>query len=210
MATELALALNCLDNVCGGTTRHSPAEAAAPASSAPSASLSPAPPSTIGTGGGALEHPAPHESIELLRDLSASVVQALSLPRHHSTTYRRTDIHTHSVDPIHAITSPAQTEACLTSLGRRWPNAARKCHSEHVAAPTAELARRPPKIISSQTSCTVRLTQQRSLSYAVPRTRPDQTAEALYFRSGTPCRADRLDAPHRCETQRRARVHNTP
>lgn len=101
------------------------ATAAAPASSAPCASQSLSASSPLDTvSGGAvgasadLELPgepllAPHDSMELRRDLSVSVVQALSL-RRHATTYRR-------VDTTHSAAHPNHEYNCsLTSLmGRR-------------------------------------------------------------------------------------------
>ncbi|KAJ2950600.1 hypothetical protein O0L34_g8852 [Tuta absoluta] len=88
------------------------ARAAAPASSAPSASLSlgssPAWGGGAGAGAGAAfdllaePRPAPHDSMELRRHLSVSVVEALPL-RSHATTYRRsrTDTSTHSAPHSH-------------------------------------------------------------------------------------------------------------
>lgn len=45
--------------------------------------------------------PAPHDSMELRRDLSVSVVQALSL-RGHATTYRRAESTTHFASYLHS------------------------------------------------------------------------------------------------------------
>lgn len=57
--------------------------------------------------------PAPHDSMELRRDLSVSVVQALSL-RSHTTTYRRTESTTHFATHLH------RAHCSLTSLMCRF------------------------------------------------------------------------------------------
>lgn len=64
--------------------------------------------------------PAPHDSMELRRDLSVSVVQALSLCGH-ATTYRRTESTTHFATHLHRAHYSLTSLMCwLVVLTVQW------------------------------------------------------------------------------------------
>lgn len=63
--------------------------------------------------------PTPHDSMELRRDLSVSVVQALSL-RGHASTYRRTESTTHFATHLHRAQCSLTLLMWLVVLTMQW------------------------------------------------------------------------------------------